>query len=152
MNSVQLVGNIANDPELRTTSNGNMVCSFRIACQRRYKNANNEYDADFFSCVAWRQTAEFIHKHFIKGNKIGLTGSLQSRSYDAQDGSKRYVTEVVVDNAEFVAPRSDGQYSAPPPASAPAYQPQAQQPYNEQMHMGQIPSSGDVDDDDELPF
>lgn len=150
MNSVQLVGNLANDPELRTTNNGNAVCSFRIACQRRYKNDNDKYDADFISCVAWRQTAEFIHRHFIKGNKIGLIGSLQSRSYEAQDGSKRYVTEVVVDNAEFVAARPDGQYPAPAPAPSPT--PPPTHSYNEQMSMSQLPNSDNVDDDDELPF
>lgn len=114
MNSCQLVGNLANDPELRTTQSGIAQCSFRIAVQRRYKNANTgQYDADFLPCVAWREKAEFIHKYFIKGNKIGLTGSIQTRSYDAQDGSKRYITEILVDNAEFVAPRESNQTPAP---------------------------------------
>ena len=101
--------------------------------------------------MAWRQTADFIHRYFIKGNKIGLTGTLQTRSYDAQDGSKRFVTEVLVENVEFVAPRSDGGGSygqpSPPPAHA---QPQQR---NEQQRMD-LASQGfqEVDDDDELPF
>lgn len=154
MNSVQLVGNLARDPELRTTTSGLAVCSFTVACQRRYKNANGQYDADFISCVAWRETANFVHRYFIKGNKIGVIGTLQTRSYDAQDGSKRYVTEVVADNVEFVAPRSDSQGAPARQQHEPQYTPaqQPQQSFNEQMHMSQIPSSDDVDDDDELPF
>lgn len=150
MNSVQLVGNLARDPELRKTNSGISVCTFTVACQRRFKNDNGQYDADFINCVAWRQTAEFVQKYFIKGNKIGLIGTLQTRSYDAQDGSKRYVTEVVVDNVEFVAARAESQLThsaAPSQQSAPAQQ----QPRNEQMRMD---TSGYYaeDDDDELPF
>ena len=151
MNQVQLVGNITRDPEYRTLQSGVTCCQFTVACQRRFKNANGGYDADFINCVAWRQTADFIHRYFIKGNKIGLTGTLQTRSYDAQDGSKRFVTEVLVENVEFVAPRSDGGGSygqpSPPPAHA---QPQQR---NEQQRMD-LASQGfqEVDDDDELPF
>lgn len=152
MNQCQLVGNITRDPEYRTLQSGVTCCQFTVACQRRFKNANGGYDADFISCVAWRQTADFIHRYFIKGNKIGLTGTLQTRSYDAQDGSKRYVTEVLVENVEFVAPRSDSGGSSygqptPPPAQA---QPQQR---NEQQRMD-LASQGfqEVDDDDELPF
>jgi len=119
INQVQLVGNITRDPEYGTTQGGVNWCRFTVACQRRYKNDSGGYDADFISCTAWRQTADFVHRYFIKGNKIGLTGSIQTGSYQAQDGSKRYTTEVVVDNVEFVAPRQDsgsGGYSAPPQA------------------------------------
>ena len=117
MNCVQLVGNLTRDPELRQTQSGISACQFTIACQRRFKNKDGNYDADFISCIAWRQTAEFIAKYFKKGSRIGVTGSIQTRSYDAQDNSKRYVTEVVVDAAEFTAP---AQGSAAQPASAPA--------------------------------
>ena len=111
MNKVVLVGNLARDPELRTTQGGIAWCSFTVACNRRFVNQQGTREADFINCVAWRQTAEFVHKHFIKGNKIGLVGTLQTRSYDAQDGSKRYVTEVLVDEVEFVTARQE---SAPP--------------------------------------
>lgn len=162
MNKVILIGNLAADPEFRTTPNGISYVSFRIACQRRYANQQGVREADFISCCAWRQTAEFIHRYFIKGNKIAVEGSIQTRSYDAQDGSKRYVTEVLVDNAEFVTPKSDGQYGAPPPAYGQQSYPQqpgyGQQGYGqsappqrpEQMRMD---TNGFTEvDDDELPF
>ena len=146
INQVQLVGNLTRDPEGGTTQSGISYCRFSIACQRRFKNANGTYDADFINCLAWRQTAEFIQRHFIKGNKIGLVGSIQTGSYTAQDGTKRYTTEVVVDNVEFVAPRSDsgngGGYGQPTPPPAPAQQRPQQQSMNDFMEV----------DDDELPF
>lgn len=102
MNKVILVGNLTKDPELTTTQSGINVARFTIAVQRKFKNANDEYESDFINCVAWRSSAEFIHKYFNKGNKIGVVGSIQTRSYDAEDGTKRYVTEVVVEECEFV--------------------------------------------------
>lgn len=107
MNKVVLVGNLARDPEFRITQSGIACCSFTVACNRRYVNQQGTREADFINCVAWRQTAEFVNKYFIKGNKIGLVGTLQTRSYDAQDGSKRYVTEVLVDEVEFVTARQE---------------------------------------------
>lgn len=113
MNKWLGVGNIARDIEYRTTQSGIDVCSFTIACNRRYVDKiSGKREADFISCVAYRQTAEFIHKYFEKGMKIGIVGALQTRSYDAQDGSKRYVTEVLVDEAEFVTPKA-GQAERP---------------------------------------
>jgi single-strand DNA-binding protein len=152
MNKWLCVGNIASDPDYRTTPNGVSCCTFRVACQRKYKNQSGVYEADFINCVAWRQTADFIHKYFLKGHKIGFSATLQSRSYDAQDGSKRYVTEAIVEEVEFVAPRSDsggGSYGQPSPPPAQA-QPQQR---NEQQRMD-LASQGfqEVDDDDELPF
>lgn len=119
MNNAALVGNLTRDPELKTTPNGIPVCTFSIAVQRRFKNADGEYEADFIQCVAWRGTAEFIAKHFKKGNKIGLIGSLQSRSYTPDDGIKRYVVEVVVDSCEFVTPKQERNDPTPPPLDMP---------------------------------
>lgn len=101
MNKVILSGRIASDIEMRTTQSGTSAASFRIAVQRRFRNANGVYEADFINCVAWRNTADFIAKYFAKGNGIEIEGSIQTRSYTAQDGSNRYVTEVLVDNCEF---------------------------------------------------
>ena len=113
MNKVILVGNLTKDPELITTSNGVDVSRFTIAVQRKFKNANDEYESDFINCVAWRSSAEFIHKYFKKGNKIGIVGNIQTRSYDAEDGTKRYVTEVVVEECEFVqSKKGDGNNQA----------------------------------------
>ena len=109
MDKTILVGNLTKDPEQRMTPNGIAVTSFTVAVQRRYKDAGGERKADFINCVAWRGTAEFIAKYFSKGSKIGIVGSLQSRSYDDSNGIRRYVTEVVVDEAEFAGgkPQSD---------------------------------------------
>lgn len=113
MNKVVLVGNLTRDPELRTTSSGISTVSFTIAVQRRFKNADGSYDADFISCVAWRSTAEFISHYFQKGSRIGVVGNLRSRSYDDKNGQRRYVTEVYVDEAEFVNSKSGGNSGFP---------------------------------------
>ena len=103
MNKVILVGNLTRDPELITTNNGISVCKFGLAVQRRFTNQNGEREADFINIVAWRQNADFCYKYFKKGNKVALVGSLQTRSYDAQDGTKRTATDVVVDEIEFAS-------------------------------------------------
>jgi len=113
MNSVALVGRLTRDPELRQTQSGISVASFTVAVDRRYTNNDGQREADFIACVAWRQTAEFIAKYFTKGQRIGLTGSLQTRQYTAQDGSKRTVCEVVAENVEFVERKADAAQGAP---------------------------------------
>lgn len=102
MNKVILIGNLANDPEACTTSSGISQCSFRLAVQRRFANASGVREADFLPVVAWRQTAELCEKYLSKGRKVAVEGSIQTRSYDAQDGTKRYVTEIIADNVEFL--------------------------------------------------
>jgi len=102
MNKVELVGRLTKDPEVKLTSSQTQYCNFTVAVDRRFKDANGQRQADFINCVAWRQTAVFIQKYFHKGNRIGLVGSIQTRSYDDQNGQKRFITEVVVDEAEFV--------------------------------------------------
>lgn len=109
MNRVILVGNLTKDPELTTTSSGVSVCQFRIAVQRRFSNQNGERETDFFTVVVWRGQAENCAKYLRKGSKAGVVGSLQTRSYDAQDGTKRYVTEVVADEVEFLTSKSSGE-------------------------------------------
>jgi single-strand DNA-binding protein len=101
MNKAILSGRISSDIELKNTPSGTSVCSFRLAVQRRFKNADGNYDADFIPCVAWRSNADFIGKYFKKGEPIELVGSIQTRTYD-KDGQKVYVTEVVVDESGFV--------------------------------------------------
>ena len=144
MNKAILIGNLANDPESRTTQSGIAQCTFRLAVQRRFANAQGVREADFFPIVCWRQTAELCARYLSKGRKVAVEGSIQTRSYDAQDGTKRYVTEIIADNVEFLGSREDGArqggYDAPA-APAPAPKPQTSA------------SSETVDfDDDELPF
>ena len=143
MNKAILIGNLANDPESRTTQSGIAQCTFRLAVQRRFANAQGVREADFLTIVCWRQTAELCARYLSKGRKVAVEGSIQTRSYDAQDGTKRYVTEIIADTVEFLGSREDGArqggFDAP---SAPPAKPQA--PAN---------NGGSIDiDDDELPF
>lgn len=104
MNQIILIGRITADPELRTTQSGISMASFTVAVQRKYKNDQGRYDADFIRCVAWRQTADFLHQYATKGRKIALTGELQSRTYD-KDGQKRTLFEVVANSVELIDKR-----------------------------------------------
>lgn len=119
MNKAILVGRLTKDPELKTTGSGVSVCSFTIAVNRRFKNAEGNYDADFINCVAWRQQAEFISKYFSKGRMVGICGSIQTRNYEREDGQRVYVTEVVADEVSFVDSKSqsDGASSQPQTAN-----------------------------------
>ena len=102
MNCVSLVGRLTKDPAIKNTASQVTVCRFTLAVDRRFKDANGQRQTDFINCVAWRQAATFISSYFHKGSKIAVTGSIQTRNYDDNDGKKVYVTEVVVDEAEFV--------------------------------------------------
>lgn len=106
MNKVILVGRLARDPELRTTNTGKSVATFPLAVDRRFKQ-EGQPEADFFNIVAWGKQAETICQYLGKGRQIALTGRLQSRSYEAQDGTKRYVTEVVIEEFDFIGNKSD---------------------------------------------
>ena len=106
MNKVILIGNLTKDPEISTTTNGVSVCRFALAVTRRYTNSSGEREADFINIVVWRALAENCHKFLRKGSKAAVTGALQSRAYDAPDGSKRYVTEVVADEVEFISTKN----------------------------------------------
>ncbi len=107
LNSVQLIGRFTRDPELRTTQSGISTCSFTIAVDRSYVRQGEERKADFINCVAWRQTAEFITRYFKKGNLVALEGSIQTRTWDDNEGKRHYVTEVVVDRTHFVESKRD---------------------------------------------
>lgn len=108
MNKIMLIGRFTKDPELRYTKNGTAVASFTLAVSRRFTNQNGEREADFFNCVAWNKTAEFIAQYFKKGQAIGLEGRLQVRSYEGNDGQRRWATEVVAEQVEFVGSKNGG--------------------------------------------
>ena len=114
MNKCILIGNLTKDPELTTTSNGVAVCRFSIAVSRRYANSDGERETDFLNIVVWRNLGENCHKFLKKGSKVGIVGNIQSRSYDATDGSKRYVTEIVAEEVEFLSTKqADGEDMKP---------------------------------------
>jgi single-strand DNA-binding protein len=106
MNKAILIGNLASDPEIKTTTNGIAVANFTVAVNRTYTSANGEKEADFIRCVSFRNQAENIGRYIKKGSKVAVEGRIQTRSYDAQDGSKRYVTEIICDSVQFLDSRS----------------------------------------------
>ena len=146
MNKAILIGNLTRDPESRTTTSGTNVCSFTLAVNRRFVDKQTgQREADFINIVTWRQTAELCARYLTKGRKVAVVGTIQSRSYDAQDGTKRYVTEVVADEVEFIGAAQGGageqsQYDAPAPKEPSGFS------------AGSAAGFADVADDDELPF
>ena len=107
MNKVFLIGNLTRDPELSETPAGVSVCRIGLAVNRDFKNGNGERVTDFFNLTVWRERADLCARYLKKGNKIAVMGSLQNRTYDDKDGVKRTVTDVVVDNVEFLTPKND---------------------------------------------
>ena len=102
MNKVILVGNLCKDIELKYTINGNATMSNTLAIKNDFKNANGEYDSEFVNVVFWKQNAEFLNKYAEKGNKLLVEGRLKTRSYDKQDGTKGYITEVMAEKIEIL--------------------------------------------------
>ena len=148
MNSICLMGRLTGDPELKTTQSGVSVTSFSVAVDRAFRSKDQERQTDFINCVAWRGTAEFITRYFRKGQRIALHGSLQTRNYTANDGSKRTVYEVVVDNAFFCESKG-GQT-----VGAPSYDSQIPQ-VSEARPAFSTANTGDFEEilsDEELPF
>lgn len=106
INSVCLVGRLTRDPELKYTGNNIAVASFSLAVNRNFKDANGEREADFINCVIWRQSAENLANWAKKGALIGITGRIQTRSYENQQGQRVYVTEVVAENFQMLESRN----------------------------------------------
>lgn len=102
MNKVILIGRLTKDPELKYTQSNTAVASFTLAVDRTYKNAQGERQADFIPVVTWRKTAELCVRYLSKGAQVGICGKLQTRSYEAQDGTKRNITEVIVEDIQFI--------------------------------------------------
>ena len=107
MNKVILIGRLARDPELRTTPNNLSVATFTIAISRNYTQAGGTPETDFINCVVWRRQAENLARYCHKGSQIAVEGRIQTRNYQAQDGSKRYVTEVMCDNITFLGTKDN---------------------------------------------
>lgn len=109
LNKVVLIGHMTADAELKQTPSGVSVCAFSIGVNRKYTKSSETPPTDFIGIVAWRSTAEFITKYFRKGDAICICGQIQTRSWTASDGSKRYATEVIADEASFVERRREGE-------------------------------------------
>ena len=113
MNKVMLVGRLTRDPEMRTSTSGMQIASFSLAVNRNFRNKEGNVDADFINVVVFGKQAETIGKYVTKGQQLGVEGRIQTRSYDAQDGSKRYITEVIADRIELMGSRRDNNESSP---------------------------------------
>ena len=112
MNKVILIGNLAKDPELTTTNNGVSLCKFTIAVPRRFAGNDGEREADFLPVIVWRGQADNCYKYLKKGSKAAVSGSVQTRSYEGTDGQRRYITEIVADEVEFLSTKNGGDEEA----------------------------------------
>ncbi|MBR4460822.1 MAG: single-stranded DNA-binding protein [Paludibacteraceae bacterium] len=146
MNKCIYIGHLANDVDLRTTGSGKSVCQFRLAVQRRVPNAQGVREADFFTIIMWGKTAENASRWLQKGSKIACECEARTRTYEAQDGSTRYVVEFHASSWEFAGANpntgSSGQQSQQAPRGQQAKQQAAQPPQDDFTEV----------DDDELPF
>ena len=106
MNKVILIGNLTRDPELVTTNNGISLCKFGLAVQRRFSSNDGEKDVDFFNIVVWRGPAENCYKYLKKGSKVGILGSIQTRSYESNDGTKKYAFDIIAEEVEFLSSKN----------------------------------------------
>lgn len=140
MNKVILVGNLTRDPELVTTNNGISLCRFTLAVQRRFSN-DGEREADFINIVVWRGQADNCYKYLKKGSKAGVVGSIQTRSYDGNDGTKRYATEVVAEEVEFLSNKSSSNEAEAPSESG-----------SKSTGKSDVVNKFEPIDDDNLPF
>ena len=153
MNRAFIIGNLTRDPELRTTSGtGSSVCSFTVAVSRRFANQNGERETDFIPVVAWKSTADNCAKYLLKGSKVAVSGSIQTRSYDDKEGQKRYVTEIVADEVQFLNKKGEQAAASPDPNGIPAT------PSPTGYEQGYTTSTGKhipadlIEIDDDLPF
>lgn len=124
MNKVFLIGNLTRDPELTETPSGIAVCRFSIAVNRNYTDGNGERLTDFFNCTAWRGLGETIARYCDKGNKISVVGSIQLRDYEDNQGVKRQAVDIIIQDVEFLTPKtaSDDEFYAPPTKRKPTLQ------------------------------
>lgn len=139
MNKAILIGRLTADPELTETPSGVSVCRFSLAISRPYTDQRGERITDFLNIVVWREMGENCAKYLKKGRQCAVTGSIQTRSYEGNDGNKRYVTEIIADGVEFLGSKqsNDNDYGEPPPAPKKSHTP--------------IENLEPIDDDD-LPF
>lgn len=154
MNKVFLIGRLTRDPELRYTGSNVPVCSFSIAVNRTFTNSNGEREADFINVVVWRKQAENVKNYLSQGSQVAVDGRIQTRNYEDKEGNKRYITEVVADNVEFLGSKKEGNSKGDEPT-----------PYDFKDEEGKEAKTTDVEDnpfadfgssieisDDELPF
>lgn len=143
MNKCIFIGRLCADPELRQTPSNISVCRFRIAVNRQYADANGERKADFISCTAWRNTAEFVSRYFQKGSAIVVEGSLQNADYTDSNGTKHYAMDVQVSSVEFgESKKSSGNGNSQP----------ANNSHSENVNIGDLGDFEEILSDGDVPF
>lgn len=162
LNKAIIMGRITHDLEVRQTQSGTAVLQFTIAVDRNYSKDGGEKQTDFISCVAWRNAAEFIAKWFCKGRMIAIDGRLQTRTYEDKNGTKHYITELIVENANFTGePKQGGNnnsFNQNGGGFANQYQQTPQQTQQNNGFNGDAQSVGDLSEfedvlsDDGVPF
>lgn len=143
MNKVILIGNLTKDPETSTVGSGISLCKFSIAVNRNFNNADGSKQTDFFNIVCWRMLADNCGRSLKKGNKVGICGSIQTRTYDGPDGTRRYMTEIVADEVQFLTPKGEAGDNLPE-------LPEVQQSSNRRSN--KIEDLKPLADDGDLPF
>lgn len=158
INKVIIMGRITHDLEIRQSQGGIAVLSFTVAVERGYVKQGEERQTDFINCVAWRQQAEFIGKYFSKGRMIAIEGNLRTRTYDDKNGTKRYVTEVFVDNVSFTGEKvsggqlSDSNYSSSYSKPSNSKQSGYNEPSDRQITIGDLDDFEEILGDGSIPF
>ena len=140
MNKTFIIGNLARDPELANTTNGVSVCRFTVAVSRR----DADKTADFFNCIAWRELGNVVAKYLKKGKKVAVVGRLQNRTYEDSEGVKRFVTEIVAEDIEFLSAAETTDSAEKKEA-----QKKEAKPVQKKMNFEELP---EIDDDADLPF
>ncbi len=149
LNKVILGGRLTADPELKQTQTGVAVVSFSIAVNRRFTSKEAPAQVDFFNVTAWRATAEFVSKYFKKGSSICVIGSIQNRTWTDQQGQKRYATDIVADEVQFVDSRAEGMGAD---NTHQGYTPDAYSTPSFSSSANSAPNFEEVASDDDLPF
>jgi single-stranded DNA-binding protein 2 len=157
MNKVTLIGRLTKDPELRYTSSNIAVASFTLAVDRGYTGQNGERQADFLNIVVWRKPAENVKKFLTKGSQVAVDGSIQTRSYDDQNGQKRYITEILANSVEFLGSKGNTSSQQGTEKSAPTPYDFGNEPEPKGTNIDSNPfaefgSSIELEDSDDLPF
>ena len=155
LNVVAIMGRLVADPQLRQTTTGKNVASFRIACDRGRRDANGQNQADFFDVVGWERSAEFVCRYFQKGSLIAVDGRLQNRQYQDKNGNNRQAVEIVAQNISFTGSKSQNQGMGAPAMSAPApaeYARPAAQPAAPAYSAGSNDDFALIEDEGDLPF
>jgi len=143
LNKVILIGRLTRDPELKYTPNSVAVCTFTLAVDRSFTNQQGEREADFLPICTWRGLAENCGKYLAKGRMVAVSGKIQTRNYDTPEGQKRYITEIIADEVQFLErSKQENQNSGSAPAAQPTNQGVVMPGYHET----------DEGEDDELPF